>query len=272
VRPLPYEPQNRPGSWPSGIIVAALTALTLSGCANFFDEVTSRDFSLKAIFVPPNPLVVLRDSTDGDQRAKALLALKEPKQHGGTEVDQAAVVKILATAAATEKQPLCRLAAIQSLGHFKDPQATQGLIDAFYAAGTNASPETATVLRCTALNSLGETQNPGAVELLARVVKEPPSEGTEIEKQQALDVRIAAARALGNFSHYQATDSLVSVLRSEKDVALRDRAYESLKQATGKDLPPDAQAWEQAIYQSPADGTHPPDDSKKIKLLSWFSS
>jgi hypothetical protein len=250
---------------------ATATVLGLSGCASFWDDVTSRDFSFKAFFVPPNPLVVLRDSTDGDQRCRALLALKEPKAHGGTDLDQAAVVKILATAAATEKQPLCRLAAIQSLGHFKDPQATQGLIDAFYAAGNNATPETATVLRCSALNSLGETHNPGAVELLARVVKEPPAEGTEVERQQSLDVRIAAARALGNFSHYQATDSLVNVLRTEKDVALRDRAHESLKQATGKDLPPDAQAWEQALYQTPSDGNHPPDDSKKIKLLSWFS-
>ena len=34
----------------------ALTALSLSGCANFWDEVTSRDFEVKALFVKPNPL------------------------------------------------------------------------------------------------------------------------------------------------------------------------------------------------------------------------
>jgi HEAT repeat protein len=253
------------------MLALACLALSQAGCASFWDDVTSRDFTLKGWFYPPDPLVVLRDSTDGDLRAKALLALKEPRANGGTEADQEVVVKILVTAASAEKQPLCRLAAIQTLGHFKDPRAVTGLTDAFYAANLNAAPDTATVLRCTALNALGETKNPAAVELLARVVKEPPAEGTEVEKQQGLDVRIAAARALGNFSHYQATDSLVTILRTEKDVALRDRAYESLKLATGKDLPPDAQLWQQAIYKTPADG-HADDSSKKFSLLSWFSS
>jgi HEAT repeat protein len=158
-------------------------------------------------------------------------------------------VNILTTAATTEKQPLCRLAAIQALGHFKDPRVVKGLSDAFYNAGGFA-PETTTVIRCQALTALGETGNPAAVELLARVVREPPAEGTELEKQQTLDVRIAAARALGKFSHYQATEALVRVMQNERDVALRDRAYESLQLATGKKLPPDGKEWEQLLHQA----------------------
>ena len=38
-------------------------------------------------FVKPDPLVVLRDSSDGDERAKALRALQEPKPNGGTDAD-----------------------------------------------------------------------------------------------------------------------------------------------------------------------------------------
>jgi HEAT repeat protein len=223
--------------------------LCCGGCAGFWDDVTSRDFSWSGMFTKPNPLVVLRDSSDGDQRAKALAALREPKQFGGMDADQDAIVKILVTAAATEKQPLCRLAAIESLGRFKDPRAVQGLTEAFYNASAFA-PETATVIRCQALSALGETGNPAAVELLARVVREPPAEGTELERQQTLDVRIAAARALGKFSHYQATEALVRVLQTEKDVALRDRAHESLVAATGKKLPPDAKEWEQLLHQA----------------------
>jgi HEAT repeat protein len=191
----------------------------------------------------------LRDSSDGDQRAKALRSLREPKQYGGSDTDQDAVVNILNTAAATEKQPLCRLAAVQALGRFKDPRAVKGLTDAFYNASA-FSTETATVIRCQALRALGETGNPAAVELLARVVREPPAEGTEGEKQQTLDVRIAAARALGKFSHYQATEALVRVMQNERDIALRDRAYESLQAATGKKLPPDAKEWEQLLHQA----------------------
>jgi hypothetical protein len=223
--------------------------LLASGCAGFWDDVTSRDFTWSSMFTRPNPLLVLRDSSDGDRRAKALHALHEPKQSGGSDAEQDAVVSILTTAAATEKQPLCRLAAIQALGHFKDARAVKGLTDAFYNAGA-FSPETATVIRCQALTALGETGNPAAVELLARVVREPPAEGTDLEKQQTLDVRIAAARALGRFSHYQATEALVRVMQNEKDVALRDRAYESLQAATGKKLAPDGKEWEQLLHQA----------------------
>jgi hypothetical protein len=219
------------------------------GCANFWDDVTSRDFTWNGMFNKPNPLVVLRDSTDGDKRARALSALHEPKQYGGSDAEQDAVVNILCTAAATEKQPLCRLAAIQSLGQFKDPRAVKGLTEAFYNAST-FSPETTTVIRCEALTALGNTGNPAAVELLARVVREPPAEGPDLEKQQTLDVRIAAARALGRFSHYQATEALVRVMQNERDVALRDRAYESLQAATGKKLPPDPKEWDQLLHQA----------------------
>src|SRR5207249_7802692 len=113
--------------------------------------------------------------------------------------EQDAILKILTAAAVSERQPLCRLAAIQTLGRFKDPRAVQALIDAFYQAST-FSPDTTTVLRCQAVTALGKTGNPAAVELLARVVREPPAEGSDQEKQQTLDVRIAAAGALGSFS------------------------------------------------------------------------
>ncbi|MCI0455957.1 MAG: HEAT repeat domain-containing protein [Gemmataceae bacterium] len=235
--------------WARRLTGAALASLGLCGCAGFWDEVTSRDFHVKALFVKPDPLIVLRDSNDGDERARALRALQEPKAHDGTDEEQDAIVQILTTAAVSERQPLCRLAAIQTLGRFQDPRAVQGLVDAFYQA-SSFSPETTTVLRCQAVTALGKTGNPAAVELLARVVREPPAEGTEQEKQQTLDVRIAAARALGNFSQQQSTEALVRVLQTEKDVALRDRAHESLQLVTGKELPPDAKAWEDFLQQT----------------------
>jgi hypothetical protein len=240
------------------------------GCAGFWDDVTSRDFSVKGWFAKPNPMVVLRDSPDGDKRAKALRALGEPKEHGGTDQEQETVVRILMTAAVSEKQPLCRLAAIQSLGHFKDPRAVDGLKEAFYSAGV-FPPDTATLLRCQAVTALGRTGNPAAVDLLARVVREPPAEGTEIEKQQSLDVRIAAARALGNFHQPQSIQALAGVLKSEKDVALRDRVHESLQLVTGKKLPADSNEWD-GVIQASLSGTSPEDSGKKFSLMGWFQS
>jgi HEAT repeats len=242
--------------------------LSLAGCAGFWDDVFSRDFSFKAYFSkPPDPLVVLHDNTDGDKRARALRRLEEPKEHGGTDLEQDTVVEILVTAATREKQPLCRLAAIETLGKFKDPRAAKGLVEAFY--NSSAFPaETATIIRCQAVTALGKTKNPLGVELLARVVREPPAEGTELEKQQTLDVRIAAAAALGNFTHYQATEALVYVLGHEKDVALRDRAHESLVAATGQKLPPDSEAWANYLHQANPPNS-PASQQSPVKLADW---
>src|SRR5262245_2360854 len=62
-----------------GLLPAALAG----GCAGFWDEVTSRDFTVSALFSRPEPLQVLKDSDDGTQRAQALASLEEPLQHGG---------------------------------------------------------------------------------------------------------------------------------------------------------------------------------------------
>jgi hypothetical protein len=226
-----------------------LTCLGSSGCADFWDEVTARDFSLKQYCsAKPDPLVVLRDSTDGNKRAKALAALREPSQRGGSAEEQDTVVKVLIAAATQDRQPWCRRAAITSLANFKDPRVADALRDAYYSAGS-FSPEIATRLRCEALEALGNGGNPASVDFLVKVLREPPVEGAEQDKQQKTDERISAARALGHFNHYQGTSALVEVLRSEQDVALRESARGSLVAATGKDLPADVKAWDDLLHQ-----------------------
>jgi HEAT repeat protein len=267
VRRLRNAGQGQRRRWARLLAGSALVSFGLSGCAGFWDDITSREFKLSSMFERPNPLLVLRDSQDGDKRAKALRELHEPKQYGGTDVDQEAVIKIVCTAAGTERQPLCRIAAIETLSHFKDPRAVEGLTTAFYNAGS-FPPEQATVIRCKAVAALGTMGNPAAVELLVRVVREPPAEGPEMDKQQSLDVRIAAARALSHFNQYQATEALVRVLQTEKDVALRDCAHESLQVATGKKLPAEAQAWDELLHQQGPNPTA--EQPKKLSLIGWF--
>jgi hypothetical protein len=227
------------------------------GCATqMWDDVRSNDRSFALVFGHTEPLKVLSESTSGDQRARALRELPEPQTHGGSPQEQDNVVKILVKAAGSERHAICRLAAIESLRKFQDPRAVEGLKDAYYNA-SSFTADTATVIRCQALAGLGETKNPAAVDLLVKVVQEPPSEGPEVEKQQKLDERIAAARALGNFSHYQATSALVKVMQSEKDVAMRQCTHQSLIAATGKKLPDDAKAWQDLLQQN--NGNRPPD-------------
>ncbi len=234
-------------------MLSVVACLGLSGCAGFWDDVTSREFKFKDLFKPaPDPLWVIRNSNDGDKKSKALRALREPLQQGGTRQEQDVIVQVLIDAATRDPQPLCRLAAIHSLQQFKDPRAAPALMDAYVRAGSfkNEHPETTAVIECQALAALGVNGNPAAVDLLVRVLKMPPETGLDKNQQQDLDQRITAARALAHFPQYQAAEALVAVLRNEQDVALRNRVSESLQEMTGQELPADAQAWADFLHKS----------------------
>lgn len=265
---------GRLGHWSKIVAPVAVVNLGLTGCGHFWEDVSRRDLTVQqkftALWETPDPLVVLRDSQDGDMRARALRALQEPKQHGRSDKNQDAIVNVLLTTAKSDTQPLCRLAAIQTLARFKDPRCVHGLIDSYYKA-TVFAPETATVIQCEALKALGATKDPAGLELLTRVVRapKPALDVPESEKQQERDRRLAAARSLGNFREQQASEALVHVLKTEKDVALRDGAHEALVTATGKKLPNDPRAWEHEF--DPAGHPAPPEE-KKFSLTGWFQN
>jgi hypothetical protein len=232
--------------------------------------VTSRDFKMRDLFVRPDPLVVLRDSNDGDKRARALRALKEPKRAGGSDQDQEMVLTLLTKSATADRQAVCRSAAIESLGRFQDPRAVESLVNAYYQAGTPMTapngvqqtnalfgvvgfpPDTVHVLRCQTLAALGQTKNPRALEHLLLVLRQPGSSGTDAERQAGLDERIAAGRALGSFDDPQVIEALLRVLETEKDVALRAACNGSLQKITRKKLPADARAWRETLQPQPA--------------------
>jgi hypothetical protein len=229
--------KSRLGHWFGQVAGAALTSLSICGCAGFWDEVTSRNFDIKHFWETPNPFLVLQNSDDGDQRAKALRALREPSQHGGTPQDQEAVLNILVTAASTERQFLCRMAAIESLGHFQDPRAVEGLTKAFYSSPVFGA-DLATRLQVQVATALGNTHQAAAEKFLLMLVQEKPQvEGSDQEKQQNLDVRLAATRALGNFSDAQVAQLLQGMAKGEKDVALRDCAKDAMLASSGKKPP-----------------------------------
>jgi hypothetical protein len=259
--------------------LAALLCFGLCGCSNFWDEVTRKDIPFgerlhNVYATEPDPLVVLRDNKDGDDRARALIRLREPLQHGGNAKDQDMILAILVTSAQTDAQPVCRVAAIQSLGKFKDPRAVPALVDAYYKAAS-FTPDTATVLQCNALAALGETHNGAAVDLLTRVVRAPETaiDAADDDKQQEQDRRLAAARALGQFKHYQAAEALIAVLRTDKDVGLRQRAHESLVSCTGKDLGYDTLAWDKLLNEHAYDRAVPmPESGNKISLVGHTES
>ena len=73
--------------------------------------------------------------------------------------------------AAQDRDPLCRLAAIRSLGRFKDPRAAKALVDAYYAADSllpkghndevaQQERQNVSTLRVEVLNGLGRNGDP----------------------------------------------------------------------------------------------------------------
>jgi hypothetical protein len=246
--------------------------LTLTGCGHFWEDLSSRSpeggfrndmaYRWHLLFHHEDPLVVLRDSHDGDMRARAYRELKEPKQHGGADKDQDAVLKILATGATKERSPVCRVAALETLGTFKDPRAVDAVTEAFYAPLNFGDKNP--VVRMAAIRSLASIGNSKAGSTLAEAMLRDPS----------IDVRIAAAKGLGKFATSESTTALMRVLQSERkdEVALRFEANQSLQEITGKkDMPPRPEEWEQYFRQVAANPPPPKEPKSWLRPASWFT-
>ena len=76
-----------------------------------------------------------------------------------------------------------------------------------------------------------------------------------------------------DFKDYKAIEALVRVLQTEKDVALLDRAHDSLEACTGRTFPPDVQDWgpilHPEIHPDPPQLAHQP---SKPSFFGWFHS
>jgi HEAT repeat protein len=183
-------------------------------------------------------MTVLKDSTDGDERAKALRAIKEPRTNGGSDVEQERVIQVLSQAAVSDPQPVCRLAAVQTLGRFTDPRSVQILTAAFEAA-EQLPIEVSAAVQSAALTSLGQTKQQTAIAFLVRQAgKATPAEAVDREVNQARDVRLAAVRALRSYEGSAAVAAaMVQLMRNERDVAVQDRARETYVKVTGREPP-----------------------------------
>lgn len=226
--------------WKAAVLTGAFC---LGGCSTFVDDITAvspeggfwnnMKYRQQLLFDRRDPLEVLASSRDGDLRARAYRRLKTT----GSEEERAKVIDLLAEAAKSEKDMVSRLAAVEKLGEFKDPRAFQALQEAFYAPANAQARDP--VVRIAAVQGMARSGNPNAVPILAEVVVRDPSR----------DVRLAAADGLGRFQNADAANALVKVLKEERDIALRHKANESLKQITGKQLPPQADQWEAYLQQ-----------------------
>jgi HEAT repeat protein len=251
------------------LLACAALALPAGGCASFWDEAFSRERDLQGYFKPPDPLTVIRDSTDGERRATALAALREPAQHGGNAQDQEVYVKILTTAATTDRDPLCRLGAIQALGRFKDPRAAKTLDDIFLQTKLPFTQDFISSIRLTALHALEKIDSDQARQRLILVARQPDPapDAASADRRQTQDEKLIAIRALGKYRQSETLDTLVAILDTEKDGALRECAHQSLESATGKTLPADPAVWRAELAGQPT-GIAPPTFIERVS--GWW--
>jgi HEAT repeat protein len=125
-----------------------------------------------------------------------------------------------------EQDPLVRMHIVRTLAKIPGPTSAKVL-----HAGLDDPEESVRIACCEAW---GERGGPEAVEELSTV----------LQAESSIDVRMAAARALGTTKNGAAVKPLGEVL-ADSDPAMQRRAIESLKGVSGKDYGYDVQAWRQ---------------------------
>jgi HEAT repeat protein len=270
-------------AWLAGAAACVVGLTGCAGTYDLITSQRFKDRPFHTLFVTEDPMEVLEKSQDGDARVRAMRNLREPNENGGTAAQQDRAVAILQEAATLDQRPLVRLAAVEALSRFKDPRvgpilvasyhsvtqpaarepeiATAAALSGVKGALTHFTPDTITNIQCLALESLGRHRGPDGLQLLVQAAATPVERkpkpggvepaglfspdadfGTGIDR---IDVRLAAIRALGSYEKDPtAIRALVTILKTDKDVAVRGRAHDSLMAITGHDLPPDGNAWQ----------------------------
>ncbi len=115
------------------------------------------------------------------------------------------------------------------------------------------------MVRLTALRSLEKIGSESTRDLLIRVARQPgpAQEAASVDRQQVQDEKLIALCALGKYHQPECRETLVYILESEKDIALRERAHQSLQESTGKHLPPEPQVWRAALAGQPVNELQP---------------
>ena len=150
-------------------------------------------------------------SADPDLRREAALAWGHKRLKGERLVEAR---QVLGELLRTDTEPLVRSAAAVSLGRLGGPESVEALVPGLH----DASP----MVRAD----------------VCRALADPLAEDADV------DVRCAAARALGNFKEPEARQALLAALEDSR-AAVRTAACQALRRSTGaKTLPPERGAWE----------------------------
>ncbi len=142
--------------------------------------------------------------------------------------DQVRTTAELAQQIQAESDPLIREEIVRAIAQFQTPLAASVV-----AAGLNDADSSVRIACCQAIAERGDAD---AVAKLGAVI------GGDTD----VDVRLAAAKALGNFKGPDVTAALAIGLE-DQDPALQYQTVQSLRQSTGKNFGQDAKAWREFV-------------------------
>lgn len=168
---------------------------------------------------------------------------------GTNSPEQRQLADQLARQIQIEPDPLVRRAIVDAISEFQTPLAQQVL-----RAGLKDENASVRIACC---KSLGRNGDAEAVDPLAQALR----------NDSEVDVRLAAAEALGNIKSPQSMEALIIAL-DDRDPALQYVGVQSLKSITGEDYGGDVRAWRQVASGEKPPHPEAPSLAKRLRSLS----
>ncbi|MGI9495106.1 MAG: HEAT repeat domain-containing protein [Mariniblastus sp.] len=156
----------------------------------------------------------------------------------GTQQDQQNAAKFLAEIVRRDSILLHRIYAVKLLGQLDCPASLKALQE--------ATEDSNSEIRIAAIGSLEQLPADNSLPRLQEILMDDTN----------TDVRLAAARAIGEFSGEQAITA-VAVALDDQDPALQRRVMQSLEKISGEPLGIDLVAWEKYVKATTSDSISP---------------
>ena len=170
---------------------------------------------------PDSAAKMMMDFSDPDNRRRGTVLISN-SPFGGTDV----YVEWYRDSVATETDPLVKAASIAALGRFGRPQ------DAVVIALALDESQPSQV-RWEAAKALQRLHNPAVVPVLLAALR---------NADEGVDIRVAAALALGQYPQDRVFQALVAALESPR-LSVNEASRQSLMTLTGQDHGLDGKAW-----------------------------
>jgi hypothetical protein len=183
-------------------------------------------------------------------RAQAIGEFKM-RSTGVDTPEQREITDQLARQIQVEPDPLVRQAVVRAIAEFHTPMSRQVL-----EAGLADQDEMVRVACCEMLAYRAE-------------VETVPSLANALRNDTDMDVRLAAANALGAIKSPEAIQALTVAL-DDRDPAMQFAGVQSMKSITGKDYGPDVQTWRQVAAGQTPPAPATPSVAERLRKASPF--